>query len=124
MTPSFRQMKRCSVSALMLISLALGAGCARVSVHTGSLPPILTQHELNRPYDELGVVSVRRDRTGAPTDISPADYTWAYDALRSEASKIGADAVIYPEVNISVEQYYVVFPTSHVSAKGIAIKFR
>ena len=44
-------------------------------------------------------------------------------ALRAEAAKIGADAVIFPEVTVELHTY-IIFPKSEMKAKGTAIKFR
>jgi len=100
-----------------------GAGCALMGNPRGELPPILGQDELLRPYQKAGVIEVRRERYGFPQDLSPDDYSWGYQALREEAAKIGADAVIFPEVSAEL-QNYLIFPTSEMKAKGIAIKFR
>lgn len=113
--------------AAMLIALfglvVMSAGCATTKTYTGDLPPILAQDELLRPYMKVADVEVRRERIGAPTDISPEDYAWGYDALRKEAARIGADAVILPELSVET-QHYVVIPSSEMRAKGVAIKFR
>ena len=115
---------RRALSVLLLVcSVSLTSGCATVAVHTEGFPPILAPDELLRPYDRVGAIEVNRDRYGSSYDLTPADYSWAYQALREEAARIGADAVIYPEVTVEMETY-IFFPSSHMSAKGIAIKFR
>ena len=123
MVQSRDALKRAFVTLLLLTAVLLGAGCALMGNPRGELPPILGQDELLRPYQKTGVIVVRRERYGFPQDLSPADYNWGYQALREEAAKIGADAVIFPEVNAEL-QNYLLFPTSEMKAKGIAIKFR
>jgi hypothetical protein len=110
-------------AALLASAVLLCGACASVSVHTKELPPILSQDELLRPYDKAGTITVHRERYGDPQDLTPDDYSWAYHALREEAARIGADAVILPEVKVELERY-IFFPTSDMKAKGIAIKFR
>jgi hypothetical protein len=101
----------------------IALGCSTVRTYSGDLPPVLAQDELLRPYQKVAELMVTRQRFGSPSDLSPADYTWGYDALRGEAAKIGADAVIFPEITVELDRY-VLFPSSEMKAKGIAIKFR
>lgn len=108
---------------LLISAVYFSCGCAKVTVHTHGLPPILAQDEVLRPYDKVADVEVRRNRYGSPDDLDPGDYSWAYDALRKEGERIGADAVILPEVTVELHRY-IFFPTSHIRAKGVAIKFR
>ncbi|TSK05817.1 MAG: hypothetical protein FPO08_13365 [Geobacter sp.] len=107
---------------LLLLCLVLTAGCARV-VFTGDGPPILSEEEVTRPYQKVGTIEVHRTRDFTAEALTPADYNWAYDALRAEAGKIGADAVISPEVKVETETF-IIFPRSEMTARGTAIKFR
>ncbi len=107
---------------LLLFVILLGGGCATARLNVNS-PPVLTQDELLRPYYKVGVIEVRRSRYGDRADLSLEDYSWAKDALRAEAAKIEADAVILPEVSVEVHRY-IFFPKSEMRAKGTAIKFR
>jgi hypothetical protein len=116
-------LKRASRTLLVLLAITAVCGCASPPVQRANLPPLLTQDELLRPYDKVANIQVRRERYGYSADLAPEDYSWAYQALREEAARIGADAVIYPEVTVEM-QTYTVFPTSEMKAKGIAIKFR
>jgi hypothetical protein len=102
--------------------MLLVSGCASVQVNTENLPPVLTQSEIFRPYHKVADVQVSRERYGAITDISPEDYQWAYKALEIEAKRIGADAVILPEIKVELDNY-IMFPSSHINARGVAIKF-
>ena len=114
---------RTSLPVLLLLCAILSAGgCATARVNVNA-PPVLGQDELLRPYQKVGVIEVRRSRYGDRADLSPEDYSWAKDALRAEAAKIGADAVILPEVSVEVHTY-IFFPRSEMKAKGTAIKFR
>lgn len=104
-------------------ALFLTSGCSTMKSYTGDLPPVLAQDELLRPYQKVADLEVKRERIGLPSDISPEDYAWGYDALRTEAARIGADAVILPELTVAVEQY-IIIPSSEIKARGVAIKFR
>jgi hypothetical protein len=115
--------KRAVPALLLVCALFLACGCATTQTRKGELPPVLAQDELLRPYQKVASIEVRRARYGSPSDLTPDDYGWAYQALREEAARIGADAVILPEVKIDLQRY-IVFPTSEMIAKGIAIKFR
>ncbi|MBU5614985.1 hypothetical protein [Geomonas azotofigens] len=106
---------------LLLLAVACG-GCTRV-VYRADAPPILTQEEILRPFQKVGTIEVHRVRYGAKEDLTPADYSWANDALRAEAAKIGADAVILPEVKVEMDTF-IFFPKSEMTARGTAIKFR
>jgi hypothetical protein len=112
----------------LLMLLLAGAvfstcSCSMMQTRRGELPPLLGQDELLRPYHSVGAIEVTRERYGDPTDLTPADYSWAYQALREEAAKIGADAVILPEVRVE-RDIYIVVPVSEMKAKGVAIKFQ
>jgi uncharacterized protein YbjQ (UPF0145 family) len=97
--------------------------CATVPMDAKELPPILAQQQLVRPYEKIGVVDVSRERFYNIEELTQADYEWAYRALREEAQKLGADAVIKPEVKLQVNTYQF-FPSSEISAVGIAIRYR
>lgn len=115
--------KRVLLVILLLCGVLFGSGCATTATHSKELPPLLAQDEVLRPYLKMATVEVRRARYGSPEDFTPDDYSWAYKALREEAARIGADAVILPEVTVDVEKY-LFFPTSEIKARGTAIKFR
>jgi len=115
--------KRLLPAFLLLCAILVTCGCATLSADIGNGPPILGQEELLRPYQKVGTIEVRRSRYGSHEDLTPADYEWAHDALRAEAAKIGADAVIFPEVTVELHTY-IIFPKSEMKAKGTAIKFR
>lgn len=113
-----------ALAALVICGVLIVAGCATTSTQPPEqLPPLLAQDELLRPYAKVATLEVRRTRWGHSDDLAPDDYSWAYEALRREAARIGADAVIIPEVRVRVENYYS-YPVSEMNAKGIGIKFQ
>jgi hypothetical protein len=114
--------KRAFLVLLLAGTVFSTCSCAMMGARKGELPPLLGQDELMRPYQKVGAIEVTRERFGDPTDLTAADYSWAHLALREEALKIGADAVILPEVRVERDRY-IIFPTSEMKAKGIAIKF-
>lgn len=123
MTHSWSAVKRAGILMVLLSAVSFSSGCATTGKKYTELPPILSQEELRRPYDKMGVITVQRERYGAPGDLTSSDYEWGYQALRQEAAKMGADAVIYPEIRGERESY-ILFPSSEMTAKGTAIKFR
>lgn len=111
---------------LMAASALLTASCATLSPNTATdpnrLPPILAQDEIIQPYTKLGTVEVSRERLGHIDDLKNESDEWAYDALGAEAAKMGADAVILPEVRAE-KGTYLFIPSTSIKAKGIAIRF-
>ena len=90
----------------------------------GELPPILAQDELIRSYVKLGRVQVSREVYGiVDYQLTPDIREWGLTAIRSEAAKMGADAVILPEVTGHTVTY-LIMPTTEYRATGIAIKFK
>lgn len=110
-----------------LIILML-AGCSAVPVNhaTEHYPPIMTLEELSRPYIKLGRIKIIREVNWSDYSFRPDLQEWAQNALREEAYKMGADAVILPE--ITSRQLTVVilpaFPATEYRATGVAIKFK
>jgi hypothetical protein len=120
----FRPKSKPLLLALLLIcTLVFTCSCATTPPPSRELPPLLTQDELLRPYQKVASIEVKRERYGSPSDLTPVDYDWAYQALRQEAARIGADAVITPEVRVELRSH-LWFPISEMKARGIAIKFR
>lgn len=118
----FEWSKRALPALLLVAALLVACGCASVKVHTEALPPVLTLDEVLRPYHKVAVIEVHRERYGDVADLHPADYSWANVALQQEAARIGADAVIFPEVKVDTATY-ILYPTIEIRAKGVAIKF-
>lgn len=111
---------------LMAASAILTAACATITPTTtrdpNTLPPILSQDEIFRPYTKLGTVEVSRERLGHIDDLTNEADEWAFDALGAEAAKLGADAIILPEVRAEKGTYFLI-PSTSIKAKGIAIRF-
>lgn len=121
---SIPELMRKPLPVLVICCALLSAqGCATAELNLGAAPPVLSLDEVMRPYYKVGVVEVRRNRYGDRSDITSQDYNWAEDALRAEAAKIKADAVIFPEMSVTVH-HFLFFPRSEMKAKGTAIRFR
>ena len=112
------------VCCLFLIILA---GCATVSPlisHDDSrLPPILAQDEVIRTYEKLGKIQIIREVYISDGLLTPDIREWGFTAIRREAAKLGADAVIFAEVNGS-HSMVTMLPSTEYRASGIAIKFK
>ncbi|MEI6206707.1 MAG: hypothetical protein WCP20_07990 [Desulfuromonadales bacterium] len=113
------------VGCLLLIALA---GCAAMSPYItqnddSRFPPILSQDEVIRAYVKLGRIQITREVYKADGLVTPDIRDWGFAAIRREAAKMGADAVIYPEVT-GIHTMTVVLPTTEYRASGIAIKFK
>ena len=115
--------KRPLLPLLLVCALFSGAGCATTNNQSKELPALLEPDEILRPYQKVASIEVRRARYGSLNDLTPDDYDWAYLALRQEGARIGADAVITPEVRVELHRY-ILFPVSEMKARGIAIKFQ
>lgn len=91
-------------------------------------PPVMAMDELLKPYERVAKIEVVREVYFADYKISqdPNLHEWAIDALQTEAAKLGADAIILPEV--SSEQvniaFFPSFPTTRYRASAVAIKFK
>lgn len=86
-------------------------------------PPILSQDELIRPYIKIGRIQVTREVYITDYSIPPDIRTWSFSAVRQEAGKLGADAVILPEVT-ERRTTNGIFPMTEYIATGFAIKFK
>ena len=117
---------RNTIILVCLLFSLLASGCSMLPTRTDSSnsPPILTQDELIQPYVQLGRIQVTRDVYGIiDPEISPDIREWAYNAMRVEAEKMDADAVIFPEVRGTTETYLII-PITEYRATGITIKFK
>jgi len=103
------------------------AGCAAVSPYAdqdiNNLPPILAQDEVIRPYTKLGRIQIVREVYISDGMLAPDIREWGFSAIRREAAKMGADAVIFPEVT-GGQTMAVVLPSTEYRATGTAIKFK
>jgi hypothetical protein len=115
------------VAALMLSALLTGACSTTRSTDAPpphDPPPILAQDEIIRPYVELGRIRVTREVYGIlDYNVNPDIREWGMGAIRAEADKMGADAIILAEVT-GVTTTYLVLPSTEFRATGIAIKFK
>ncbi len=118
-------LRRFGLQALVMTLLL--AGCAGVDSNTrndsSGLPPILTQDELVRPYISLGRIQITREVFTTDALIKTDVYDWGTAALRREAAKMGADAVIFPEVS-GDKTTTGLLPSTEFRATGVAIKFK
>ena len=114
---------RTAVLGVVVLVVALVAGCATRRFAVDPLPPVMSHEELVRPYQKVGIVECSRERIGAPEFLTPEDQQWAYSELRNSARRLGADAVISVEIRLDQDSF-LLFPTSHVRARGTAVKFR
>lgn len=114
------------LSRLLITTLLLLATACATPLHTPTEerdpPPILAQDELFRPYTKVGVVEVSRKRWGHIDDLANEADEWANEALGAEAAKLGADAVMLPEMRAQ-KNIYLIFPVTTIKAKGVAIRF-
>ena len=107
----------------VMILLSLFAACSTLPP-TRDLPPILAQDELIRAHVKLGRIQVSREVYGIiDYQLTPDIRDWGLTAIREEAAKMGADAVILPEVTGHTVTY-LVMPTTEYRATGVAIKFK
>jgi len=119
---------RITLGTILMMMLALFAGCCSVPVSSDELPPVLSQEELIRPYDKLGRIQVTREVYLFNQSPSNAEaYAWGYQVIREEAAKMQADAVILLEVNglsATPGMLPTVMPSTEYRATGVAIKFK
>lgn len=112
-------------SILLIILLLSTLLCSCITInhtpHNDELP-ILSQDELIRPYTKLGRIQVTRETYWSEYPLSPDIKAWGLAALRQEAEKMGADAVILPEVTEHTTTYGII-PSTELRATGFAIKF-
>lgn len=110
-----------------IVQLSLTA-CSAIPLSKagGDLPPVLTQDELLRPYVTLGTIQIVREVYFTDYGWEPNLQQWGLDALRGEAAKMNADALILPEITSRAITIVVfpAFPASEYRARGVAIKFK
>ena len=112
---------RLLISAIFLLATAC-ATMPSTATDERELPPILAQDEIFRPYVKLGAVEVTRERMGHVEDLTNEADEWANEALAAEAAKLGADAVVLPEMRAE-KNSYLFFPVTTIKVKGVAIRF-
>ena len=118
-----QRLRNWTILVLITLPLALVAACSTLPP-TRELPPILAQDELIRAHVRLGRIQVSREVYGiVDYQLTPDIREWGLTAIRAEAAKMGADAVILPEVTGHTITY-LVMPTTEYRATGVAIKFK
>lgn len=121
--PRITTTTRTTVLLALLAFLPLVTASCSIFRNTGSaheLPPILAQDEIIRPYVTLGKIQITVDRYG-PEYANL--HEWGRQALREEAAKMGADAVMLPEIS-SRPTTYLIVPSTEYNARGVAIRFK
>ncbi len=114
------------VSLLLCLSLLLLlAGCTLplFNSSTGEGVPLLSTEEITRPYAKLGKIQVTRESFGPDYSLSPDIKAWGFTAIRQEAEKMGADAVLNPEISGHTTTSGFM-PSTEYRATGIAIKYK
>jgi hypothetical protein len=114
-------------SILLIVLLLMSVVSSGCSIgRYGSLAdelPILSQDELIRPYIKLGRIQVTREVYGTDYAVSSDITAWGLSAVRQEAVKLGADAVMLPEVTGRTITSGIL-PLTEYRATGFAIKFK
>ena len=110
------------VVLLLLFTFMHGCGYTTNSLRNDGLP-ILSQDELIRPYTKLGRIQVTREIYGPDNTLSSDIKAWGLAALRQEAEKMGADAIMLPEVTGHSTTHGII-PSTEYRATGFAIKFK
>ena len=117
------KLNRFLIVATMLLAL-LSSGCSAFRpAPTHELPPALSQDELIRPYVKLGRIQITREVFVTDWAVTPDIREWGIQAVREEAAKMGADAVIFPEVT-GRSLTTLMVPATEYRATGVAIKFK
>ena len=114
---------------IIIATLMLLVGCSAVPItkpDRGNLPPVLSQDELLKPYTKIGRIQITREVYFQDYHHDPNLQEWGLRALREEAYKMGADAIILPEVTSKKNTIilFPAFPSTEYRAAGVAIKFK
>lgn len=107
---------------LMFSALLNGCSTTRQNSRNNDLP-LLSQDELIRPYKKLGRIQVTREVVGTDYSMTPDIKAWGLAAVRQEAEKMGADAIMSLEVTGRTTTYGII-PSTEYIATGFAIKFK
>jgi len=112
-----------TIKILLFFSMLICISSCTTLSHKGNgnnLPPILAQDEVIRPYTTLGRIKLSVDIYVAQ---SPEAEVWGERALREEGARMGADAIIFPEIS-SRPAPHLVIPANEYRATGVAIRFK
>jgi len=121
------QKRNMALAVLLLLLALIASGCSMAYFPGSRLPPILSQDELIRPYEKLGRIQITREVYLADLALSGDMRAWGINALRYEAGKMNADAVILPEVTghtTTPSALLSALPVAEYRATGVAIRFK
>jgi hypothetical protein len=113
---------------IILLVFVFVTGCSTLSTKESdsNLPVVLTQDEILRPYTQLGRIQITKNVYMTDHDLKSNLQEWGLRALQEEAKKLGADALMLPDIS-SRELTLFIFPGLTVyewRATGVAIKFK
>ena len=113
-----------NIRAMVAMLLLSGTLSACVSLQTNTVMPVVVRADdlAGRGYERIGTVQLSRERFGVEV-LNADDYNWAHAALQAEAGKIGADAILQPELTIN-EHSFLFIPFTEIKARATAIRFR
>jgi uncharacterized protein YbjQ (UPF0145 family) len=110
-----------TIVGVLMVGILLSA-CAGLQ-QSASQPVVIKAEDLvGRGYERVGQVQVTRERLGAEV-LTADDFGWANGALQEEARKMGADAILQPELFIKSESLLFI-PVTEIRARATAIRFR
>lgn len=110
------------VFILLLSVLLSSCSSTKQTLHNEGVP-ILTQDELVRPYTKIGRIQVTRETFLSDYLMTSDVKAWGLAAVRREAEKMGADAVMFPEITVRSTTNGII-PSTEYCATGFAIKFK
>ncbi len=97
--------------------IQLNAGTA-FSPRESEAPVVLSVGDLDRPYQEVGVIHV--------SGLSRQGYQSLNEKMRGQARDVGADAIIFvhygTENLMSVVPFFVALPWDVLTADGLAVR--
>jgi len=116
------------ISTVTLLTLFFLTACSTIPQTMNdatNLPPILAQDEVLKPFVKIGKIEITREVYVTDYSLEPNLQEWAHTSLRLEASKLHADALIFPEVTSRQLNilFFAAFPATEYKASAIAIKF-
>ncbi len=107
---------------VVLVASIMLSACAGLQQSTTQPVVIKAEDLVGRGYERVGQVQVTRARLGAEV-LTADDFGWANGALQEEAQKMGADAILQPELFIKSESLLFI-PLTEIRARATAIRFR
>lgn len=111
---------------LALLSLLALTACMRIETLdkrvTPADPPIMSIESVQKPYVKVATIQTARRVLGSINELDADDLEWGYRALRKEACRVGADAVLFPEISTDFRSFSLI-PYTVIKAKAIAVRF-